>query len=272
MKPQNIITLTTDFGTTDIFVGVMKGVILNLNPEAKIIDIAHDIEPQDIHAAAFLLSSAYRYFPPGTIHVGVIDPGVGSARRAIAVETEQYYFVAPDNGLLSYVLREEKVRCAVNLTNPEYFLPQISHTFHGRDIFAPVAAHLSCGVSLNSLGERITNIMQIPISTPDTSESEIVGQIIYIDRFGNLITNISQNLFESIKKGRDFMIFVKDRQIQQICRAYAEFPPGELLGIFSSFGNLEIAINGGNAAETLGVKRGDSIKVQFHFSSVQIPI
>ena len=263
MNPNNIITLTTDFGTTDIFVGLMKGVILSINPDAKVIDITHDIEPQYVYAGAFLLSSAYRYFPQGTIHVGVIDPGVGSERRAIAVETERYYFVAPDNGLLSYALCKEKVCCAVNLTNPKYFLPQISNTFHGRDIFAPVAAHLSRGVALNSLGKRITNIARIPISTPDTSESEIVGQIIYVDRFGNLITNISQRLFESVQNGRDFMIFVKDRQIQRICRAYAESSAGELLGIFSSFGNLEIAINEGNAAESLEVKRGDSIKIRF---------
>jgi S-adenosylmethionine hydrolase len=263
MNPNNIITLTTDFGITDIFVGVMKGVILSINPDAKIIDITHDIEPQDIYAGAFLLNSAYCYFPPGTIHVGVIDPGVGSARQAIAVETERYYFVAPDNGLLSHVLCKEKVKSAVNLTNPKYFLPQVSNTFHGRDIFAPVAAHISRGVSLNLLGEQIANIAQIPISTPDTSESEIIGQILYIDRFGNLITNISHQLFESIRRGRDFMIFVKDRQIQRICRAYAESSVGELLSIFSSFGNLEIAINAGNAAETLGAKRGDSIKIRF---------
>ena len=263
MNPNNIITLTTDFGTTDIFVGVMKGVILSINPDAKVIDITHDIEPQDVYAGAFLLNSAYHYFPPGTIHMGVIDPGVGSARRAIAVETERYYFVAPDNGLLSYVLCNETVRCAVNLTNPKYFLPQVSNTFHGRDIFAPVAAHLSRGVSLNSFGEQITNISKISISTPNTSESEIVGQIIYIDRFGNLITNISQELFASVRRERNFVIFVKDRQIQRICNAYAESSAGELLCIFSSFGNLEIAINGGNAAETLGVKREDSIKIRF---------
>ncbi|MBM3239330.1 SAM-dependent chlorinase/fluorinase [Candidatus Poribacteria bacterium] len=263
MNPNNIITLTTDFGTTDIFVGVMKGVILSINPDAKIIDITHDIEPQDIYAGAFLLNSAYSYFPPGTIHVGVIDPGVGSVRRAIAVATEQYYFVAPDNGLLSYVLCKEIVKSAVNLTNPKYFLPQVSNTFHGRDIFAPVAAHISRGVSLNLLGEQITNIAQIPISIPDASETEIIGQIIYIDRFGNLITNVSHELFESARKKRNFIIFVKDRQMRRICLAYAEVSAGELLGIFSSFGNLEIAINAGNAAEILKVKRGDAIKIRF---------
>ena len=263
MNLTNIITLTTDFGTTDIFVGVMKGVILNINPDAQIIDITHDIKPQNVYAGAFLLNSAYHYFPPGTIHVGVIDPGVGSARRAIAVETEQYYFVIPDNGLLSYVLCKEKIRRAVNLTNPKYFLPQVSDTFHGRDIFAPVAAHISRGVSLNSLGEQITDIVQIPISTPDTSESEIIGHILYIDRFGNLITNISHELFESVRRERNFTIFVKDRQIQRICRAYAESSVGELLGIFSSFGNLEIAISEGNAAEILRVKIGNPIKIRF---------
>jgi S-adenosylmethionine hydrolase len=263
MNPNNIITLTTDFGTTDIFVGVMKGVILSINPEAKIIDISHNIEPQDVHVGAFLLSSAYRYFPTGTIHVGVIDPGVGSARRAIAVKTERYYFVVPDNGLLSYVLHQEKVRRVVNLTNPKYYLPQVSDTFHGRDIFAPIAAHISCGIPMNSLGEQIADITQIPISTPDTSEPEIIGHILYIDRFGNLITNISQESFELVKKNRNFVIFVKDRKIQRLCRAYAESSVGELLGIFSSFGNLEIAINEGNAAETLGIKRGDSIKIRF---------
>ncbi len=268
MKPNNIITLTTDFGTRGIFVGVMKGVIFSINPDAKIIDIAHDIEPQNIHAGAFLLNSAYHYFPHGAIHLGVIDPGVGSTRRAIAVETEDYYFVVPDNGVLSYVLSTEKVLRSVNLTNSKYFLPQLSGTFHGRDIFAPVAAHLSRGVPFDALGEQITQLRRIPILTPQTSESEIVGHILYIDRFGNLITNISQKLFESAGKGRVFVIYIDDRRIQRICRAYLDVPIGELLSIFSSFGTLEIAINQGNAAEMLGIEEGCSIIIRFQRNRV----
>jgi len=260
-RSNNIITLITDFGASDIFVGVMKGGILNINPEAKIIDITHEIEPQDVIGGAFLLGSSYRYFPRGTVHLSVIDPGVGSERRAITVETEDYYFVTPDNGSLSHVLAEDAVRKAIELSNPDYFLPEISDTFHGRDIFAPVAAHISKGVPLENLGEIVTDLVKLPILTPQTSDDRIIAHVIYIDRFGNLITNISKSVFGKARRERDFVISIKDKQINQIKRAYSEVPTGELLGIFSSFGNLEIAVNGGNAAKNLGVEKGAPVEI-----------
>lgn len=260
-RSNNIITLITDFGASDIFVGIMKGVILGINPKAKIIDITHEIKPQDVIGGGFLLGSAYRYFPAGAVHLSVVDPGVGSERRAVAVETEHYYFVTPDNGFLSYILAEEPVRKAVELSNADYFLPEISDTFHGRDIFAPVAAHISRGVPVANLGHELTDLVQFPIQTPQISADRIIAHVIYIDRFGNLITNISQPVFAEARGERDFIIAIKERQINQIKRAYAEVPVGELIGIFSSFGHLEIAINGGNAAKILGVEKGAAVEI-----------
>ena len=193
--------------------------------------------------------------------MSVVDPGVGSARRAIAVETEHYYFVTPDNGSLSYVLSEENAKRAVELSNSDYFLPEISDTFHGRDIFAPVAAHISKGMPLEDLGDNTTGLVRLPILTPQITDDRIMGHVIYVDRFGNLITNISKAVFERTRGERDFVISIKDRRINQIKRAYAEVPTGELLSIFSSFGNLEIAVNGGNAAKSLGVEKGASVEI-----------
>jgi len=260
---NNIITLLTDFGTSDIFVGVMKGVILNINPGITIIDITHEIEHQDVISGAFLLGSTYCYFPEGTVHLIVVDPGVGSARRAIAIETEHYYFVAPDNGSLSYVLSEETVKIAVELSNSDYFLPEISDTFHGRDIFAPVAAHISGGIPLEYLGDNVADLVKFPILAPQISADRIMGSVVYIDRFGNLITNISKAVFERTGGERNFVISVKDRRINQIKRAYAEVPVGELLSIFSSFGNLEIAVNGGSAAKILRVEKGALVEIYY---------
>ncbi|MEK6559083.1 MAG: SAM-dependent chlorinase/fluorinase, partial [Planctomycetota bacterium] len=188
-----VMTLLTDFGNQDAYVGVMKGVITGINPLANIIDICHNIPPQDVFNAAYLLYTSYKYFPRGTIHVAVVDPGVGTERNIVCVKTKDYFFLVPDNGLLSFIVQEEKPKVIVRLTNDRYFLPSPSNTFHGRDIFAPAAAYLSLGVKLRQLGIKINQLKQLDIPKPDYKKTgQLEGQIIYIDRFGNLITNIKK--------------------------------------------------------------------------------
>src|SRR5262245_32283700 len=193
------ITLTTDFGTRDWFVGTMKGVILGIKPRARVVDITHEIAPGDIRGGAFALMASCRYFPKGTLHVAVVDPGVGSRRRAIAVRTANSILIGPDNGVLSWALRGETIQSIRQLENRRYFLEPVSRTFHGRDIFAPVAAHLSRGVALERLGRELHDLVRLPWPEPVKQREEIRGEIVYIDRFGNAITNIRG---ERIPKGR----------------------------------------------------------------------
>ena len=261
LTPSRIITLMTDFGTSDHYVGVMKGVMLNINPQAQIVDITHTIPPQDIHGAAFLIDSAHRYFPTGTIHVIVVDPGVGSERRAIVCQTETAYFVCPDNGILTYILRNEKHIHTVAVENSAYFLPQVSNTFHGRDIFAPVAAHLSRGVSIDKLGSQVAQPLQLPVPRPEVTDKAIIGQVIWIDSFGNLVTNISHEILESLEGRNSVVIRAGSAEIDRLNRSYAESAVGEALAIVGSFNRLEISINQGNAAQVLGLKRGDKITI-----------
>ncbi len=263
LKATGYITLTTDFGLADGFVGTMKGVIYNINPDAVIIDISHQVGSQDVLAAAFLFAASYRYFPQGTVHVIVVDPGVGSQRRAVAVETEKYYFVAPDNGVLTLALKQEKIIRSIELTNPEYFLDQVSDTFHGRDIFAPAAAHLSLGVEIEKLGDEAGDLEEIHFPEPEVSQSGIKGHIIHIDKFGNLITDIRHEFFNSVILNRQFSIRVGGVKLERISRSYAEVSAGEPLAIFDSFGNLEIAVNYGSAAETLKARKGDAIEIVY---------
>lgn len=261
LTPSRIITLMTDFGTSDHYVGVMKGVMLNINPQAQIVDITHAIPPQDVHAAAFLIDSAHRYFPTGTIHVIVVDPGVGSERRAIVCQTETAYFVCPDNGILTHILRNEERICTVAVENSAYFLPQVSNTFHGRDIFAPVAAHLSRGVPIGKLGSPVAPSVQLPIPKPQVTDNTIIGQVIWIDAFGNLITNISQKILESLEARDSVVIHAGGAEIDRLNRSYAESAVGEVLAIVGSFNRLEISINQGEAAQVLGLQRGDRVTI-----------
>ncbi len=260
--PSRIITLMTDFGTSDNYVGVMKGVILSINPQAQIVDITHTIPPQDIHGAAFLIDSAYRYFPTGTIHLIVVDPGVGSERGAIVCQTQTAYFVCPDNGIVTHLLHnnEESIH-AVTVENSAYFLPQVSNTFHGRDIFAPVAAHLSRGVSIDKLGNPVTNPVQLPIPKPEVTTETIVGHVIWIDSFGNLITNISHEILELLAGQNNVVIHAGIARIDRLNHSYAESVVGEPLAIIGSSNRLEISINQGDAAQVLGLRRGDAITV-----------
>ena len=267
-NPPRIITLTTDFGTSDAYVGVMKGVILGINPNVQIVDITHAIPPQDIHEAAFLIHSAYRYFPKGAIHIIVVDPGVGSDRRAIVCQTDRAFFVCPDNGILTYLLQEVWNQAAppesvVAIQNRDYFLSEVSQTFHGRDIFAPVAAHLSLGVPLADIGPCVQNPVQLPISTLQISNNKLIGQIVKIDRFGNLITNISAEALDVfLKNVISYEIKTGNISLTRLNRAYAESEVGTPLAIIGSFGLLEIAVNGGSAEKILGLKPGDGIIIQ----------
>jgi len=264
----SIITLTTDFGLTDGYVGTMKGVILGIAPTATIVDISHDIlppSPQDwgvrgVREAAFILYTAYPYFPQGTIHVVVVDPGVGSERRAIALRTRQATFVAPDNGVLSYVLVRERVEEIVSLTNPRYHLSPVSRTFHGRDIFAPAAAHLARGVPLAELGEPLTEIIAFPLPRPrGRSDGTIVGQVIHVDRFGNLITSITATDLADHPLLREGVIEIKGQRMRGIANTYAEVTAGELLALIGSSNHLEISVSGGSASQTLEAKVGDEV-------------
>ena len=262
-----IITLTTDFGTSDAYVGVMKGVILGINPNVRIVDLTHAVPPQDVHEAAFLIQSAYRYFPKGTVHLIVVDPGVGSDRRAIVYQTERAFFVCPDNGILTYLLQEveneeEQSGNVVAVQNRDYFLPEVSNTFHGRDIFAPVAAHLSLGVPLAEIGPSVENLVRLQIPTVEISGDKLIGKIIKVDRFGNLITNISSgDLGAFLENVVSYEIKAGNVRLNRLNRAYAESEVGEPLAIIGSSGLLEIAVNGGNAERHLGLKRGDAVAV-----------
>ena len=264
-QPPRIITLTTDFGIRDTYVGIMKGVILGINPDVQIVDLTHAIPPQDIHEAAFTIHAAHRYFPNGTIHTIVVDPGVGTDRQAIICEIDGIFFVCPDNGVLTYLLQNisnkaERAMNAVAIQNPDYFLPEVSNTFHGRDIFAPVAAHLSLGVPLTNIGPPMQDLVEFPILTPQVSGRTITGHIVKIDRFGNGITNISESTLSD--DAASYEIRVGNTRLKQINRAYAASEVGEPLAIIGSYGLLEIAINGGNAEISLGLKWGDTVEVQ----------
>ena len=262
LNPCGVITLMTDFGTSDHFVGVMKGVILNISPQARIVDITHAVPPQDIHGAAFLINSAYRDFPAGAIHVVVVDPGVGSCRRGIVCQTDTAYFVCPDNGVLSHILDNNTTPRVVALDNAAYWLSEISNTFHGRDIFAPVAAHLSCGISLSQFGNAANNLVRLPIPMPQVKTTTIVGSVIWADRFGNLITNVTLDMLESFGMDSGFVILAGKAEISHLNCAYAESGEGECLAIIGSSDYLEISVNQGSAARVLGLTRDDVIEIR----------
>ncbi len=254
---SRLIALLTDFGLQDGYVGIMKGVIAQINSQSPIIDITHQILPQDISAGQFCLMNAYPYFPPETVYISVIDPGVGSKRRAIAVQFPRGYYVGPDNGLVSGIFHREKAIAAVELTNPNYW--RVSHpslTFQGRDIFAPVGAYLATGVQLKKLGNTlpIEQLIQFPLSPLQQTETEIIGAIQYIDHFGNLIANIPQENIPFVP----WQVQIKNSLIP-LGKTYATVNQGELIAFIGSHGWLEIAVNRGNAQDKLGVTIGDNV-------------
>jgi S-adenosylmethionine hydrolase len=274
---SSIITLTTDFGYDDAYVGAVKGAILSINPDANIIDISHSIKPQNILQAAFILSTAYRYFPKQTIHVAIVDPGVGSDRQGIILKTPSAIFVAPDNGILSYIIDDlfsvesnslteqtqdlteivfKKGLEAAAITDPRFWRQPVSSTFHGRDIFAPVAAGLSLGISLYEFGEKINSLHILPTPKPSAdSDGNLVGRVLHIDRFGTLITNIKSNNIP----GKSIVIEVAGYCIQGVSDYYAQ--KEGIIAIVGSSGYLEISLRDGSACEFLGAAVGDEIKV-----------
>jgi len=257
-----LITLLTDFGTADYFVGAMKGVILTINPEARIVDITHEIPPQDILSGAFTLSSVYKNFPKGTIHVGVVDPGVGSARRAILVEAGHQLFVGPDNGLFSFIYEREAGARVFHVTNEDYFRNPASATFHGRDIFAPTAGALSNGVAPEELGVEIRDYVRLAEINPKLAgEGYIEAAIIHIDRFGNCITNLTHDRLTQEMIERGVTLTINGQEIKTFRRFFAEENEGAPFAIWGSAGFLEIAINRASAAKMLGVRTGQLIRV-----------
>jgi S-adenosylmethionine hydrolase len=261
MKANNIISLITDFGLQDNFVGVMKAVIFKINPRARIVDICHEVKPQDITGAAFLLASSFKYFSPGTVHLAVVDPGVGTKRKKILVKTKNYFFVGPDNGILSLALKDEPPVKIIEITNKRYFLKAVSNTFHGRDIFAPVSAHVSRGVDILKLGKPTEHFKTLKFPSLESSGRRLIGEVIYIDRFGNLISNISKESFLSFIKDKKFKMEIKGQTVNKLSQSYAEARQDEPIALIDSFNYLEIAINAGSAQEYFKAGRGEKIEV-----------
>jgi S-adenosyl-L-methionine hydrolase (adenosine-forming) len=269
------IVLTTDFGLADPYVGIMKGVILNINPRAVIVDLTHQVQPQNLRQASFVLGSSFRFFPSNSIHVAVVDPGVGTERRAILLVTPEGRFLAPDNGLLSPLLSSylesspdspglvpiPRECAAYQLTNSQYWLHPVSNTFHGRDIFAPVAAHLSLDVSPDAMGSPVSELVWLPLPLPVYQPGAIHGEVIYADHFGNLITNIPGQKLTGAEK---LLAQIKDKLIPRLSQAFhsGDVRADEnLLALIGSHGYLEIAVRDGSAALTLGAGPGEPVSV-----------
>lgn len=256
------VAFLSDFGTRDHYAGTLKAVVLSVCPEATLVDIGHEIPAHDVVAGALELAACYRYFPVGTIFLVVVDPGVGSSRRGIAADTGDYKFVAPDNGVLSAVFRESPPRKVVELTERKYARPTVSRTFEGRDRFAPAAGWLAKGVALVSLGKAIANFHIIDLPRAVVTGKELTGEVVRVDRFGNLITNIDRRTFEQFANGGTIAVTIGARDIPRIVATYAEAPAGELCALFGSTDHLEIAVNAGDAARMLGLGRGAQARVR----------
>lgn len=255
-----VIALLSDFGSRDHYAGTMKGVVLNICPDATLVDITHDIAAHDVLGGALELAASYKYFPAGTIFLAVVDPGVGSARRGIAVDSGEFRFVAPDNGVLTAVLDEHAPRKAVELSERRYALPTVSRTFEGRDRFAPAAAWLAKGIALPALGRPAGPIHRLDIPAAVADDERIVGDVLRVDRFGNLVTNIDRRTFEKLAGG-PLAIDVGGRPVSKVVSTYADAPAGEVVALFGSTDHLEVAANGASAAAVLGLARGARVTV-----------
>jgi len=259
---QPVITLTTDFGLADHFVGVMKGVILNINPEVEFVDLSHQVAAHDVFDGAFLIAQSYGYFPPGTIHLVVVDPGVGSDRRPILAVTARHQFVAPDNGVLSLIYDREPSCEVRHITADRYFLKPVSHTFHGRDVFSPVAGWLSKGVEAATFGELISDYVRLAVPRPRRSPGgAVTGAILKVDNFGNLITNLTpQDLPELFSESPPaFTITVNQQTVTRLATSYSAGKPSELFAILGSSGYLEICANRASAARVSNASRGSEV-------------
>lgn len=255
-----LVTLTTDFGTRDPYVAAMKGVMYAIVPRVTITDLTHDIPPHDIMEGALSLAGALPFFPERTVHAAVLDPGVGTQRHPIIILAGGQYIVCPDNGIATCYVRRYPVQDARIIENPRFMRSEISPTFHGRDIFAPAAAHLARGVPLGEFGPKLGRLVELPIPAPRIAPGRIEGEVIHIDRFGNLITNIAQ---EDLPKAPALRIVIGTIRIENLSRTYADMPHGEPLVLIGSTGHLEIAIDNGSAHESLHVDRGQSVQIEY---------
>ncbi len=259
--------LLTDFGTADHYVGAMKGAILTVCPDAQIVDIAHELTPHDVEAGAFTLAAAAPAFPPGTVFVAVVDPGVGSRRRAVALDAGGWRFVGPDNGLFSLVLADHPSAQAHEITNPVLFRPEVSATFHGRDVFGPVAGHLARGIPLAEVGPPVSDLVRRP--TPALrvrGGKEWEGEVVHVDRFGNLVTNVTTRDLDGILSGYGGdpteVVVIVEGNVLPLVRTYADVSEGEACAMVGSARRLEVAVNGGSAARILGAARGAMILIR----------
>jgi S-adenosylmethionine hydrolase len=259
MRP--VIALLSDFGTRDHYAGTMKGVMLGICPDVTLVDITHDVTPHDVLEGALQLAAAWRYFPPGTIFLVVVDPGVGSARRGIAAEAGDYRFVAPDNGVLTAVFRDLPPKRVVELTERRYARPTVSRTFEGRDRFAPAAAWLAKGIQRSALGRTVTDYHQLDIPKADVGDARVRGVVMLVDRFGNLVTNIDRHTFETFARAQPVSVTAGGHVVAGVVATYADIRPGEVCALFGSTDHLECAVNGGSAAALLAVGRGAFVEI-----------
>ncbi len=276
MAPVRVVSLLTDFGQADAYVGIMKAVILARAPHARLVDLTHEVPPHDIARAAFLLYTAAPYFPPGSVHLVVVDPGVGSRRRPIAIATERAFYVGPDNGVFTYVLTRDPLRAAVELREPRFRLTPVSDTFHGRDIFAPAAAHLASGGELSDLGPAVSDLVYLPPLRLEMSGAAIQGAVLHADRFGNVITSIGPLAWEGERlvltaapggplrfSAASAVVEVGGERLHGIHHTYAEAAPGALIALVGSHEHLEIAIREGSAARRLNLEPGAPVTVAY---------
>jgi S-adenosyl-L-methionine hydrolase (adenosine-forming) len=261
---QPLIALFTDFGQRDVYVAQIKGAILSLNPQALLVDLSHDVGQFDVPQAAYLLEKAVRYFPAGTIVVAVVDPGVGSVRRPLLVSTRAgKFYVGPDNGLFTWILERERLQEAYALEQEAYFrTPWVSATFHGRDIFAPVAAHLSLGVAPTCFGQRLTEVVTLPCAQPQVAERTVTGVVLHIDHFGNILTNVPATCLDAIRRGQDITVTISDAtHTMPFCHTYADREPGTLIGLINSNEEFELACTQGRATDLVSARVGDRVVV-----------
>ncbi len=256
--------MTTDFGCRDAYVPVMKGVIAAIDPHVRVVDVTHDVAPQDVMDAAYVLRRTVPYYPPGTVHLVVVDPGVGSSRRCVALRKGDQRFVGPDNGVFSLLLDGEKPDELVELDRAQYWRTNSpSRTFHGRDIFAPVAAHLASGRTIRDVGTSIESLERLHWALPIHDEQGIQGWVVHIDHFGNCVTNITRQAFEQNRRGRDMKCFVGNGILRDVATTFGDVAAGEPLVLFDSSDYLEVAVNSGNASQLFDIQRGAAVNVIF---------
>lgn len=263
MGTPAIVTMTTDFGIQGHYVGAMKGALLSVNPYVQIVDINHEVTSHDLLHGAFTLQCAYSYYPSQTVHLVVVDPGVGSERRGLILISENYFFVAPDNGVLSLVARQEKIIKSISIESDRYFRRPVSSTFHGRDIFAPVAGWLARGVDADEFGPRVDDIVHLNLPPVRPLEAGLEGEVLHIDKFGNIITNLRPEQMAGALEGRQVRFVLNGREVKQVVESYAEAGQDEIVALVGSSQYYEIAAREKSAAVLLGAKRGMKVELRF---------